>query len=180
MTSPKPPRLGLRDYLALLAMYAIGLAPGVILDAYTPAGEHLGWIPLLLGALVGWPWGLTLAGLLRLFVNKPARRELYATMLIIYSIAWTGPAIIRYANKALDDGPRIARTLTVQDLVRPTKGPTRITIKHWDAGAPPFTINGFEQPGASLNVYTHSGFLGFAWIELPDDDEQNRRRGMIR
>ena len=180
MTYPEQPKAGPRDYLALLATYAIGLTPGLVLYVYTPAGEHLSWIPALLGGLVGLPCGLALSGLLRVWMKKTAHRDVYAQILLIYSIAWTGPAIIRYANKALDDGPRVAHTLTVLELVRPTKGPNRITIEHWDAGAPPFTIHGTLNPGARVTLHSHSGKLGFDWVELPGDAFENERRGLLR
>ncbi|HYF62191.1 MAG TPA: hypothetical protein VD886_05210 [Herpetosiphonaceae bacterium] len=180
MTYPPQPTAGPGDYLAMLAAYAVGLAPGFALDAWTPAGEHLSWIPALLGVLAGLPCGLALASLARLFVRKPAHRQLSALLIVIYSLAWTGPAIIRYANKALDDGPRVAHTLTVLELARPSKGPNRMTVEHWEAGAAPFTVNGSLEPGETLSLYSHAGKLGFAWVELPGDAYQNERRGLLR
>jgi hypothetical protein len=180
MTSPKQFRLGLRDYLILGVAIAIAMGPSFVIDAYTPSGQHLrAWLPALVGAIVGLPCGLVLVLALRRVVRNRLYHPVLALMFMLGSLVGTGPSLVRYANRALDDSPRVARTLTVLHLSRRSKGPDRITVEHWEPGAASFTIDGQEQPGARLNVYTHSGFLGFAWIELPDDDDQNRRRGMI-
>lgn len=165
-----------RDYLIQIAIHAIGLLPGFALVAVTPLGQHLGWGAALVGAIIGLPYGLALAWLLRLFLPDIQHRRLYALLLVVYSMVSTGPALIRYANKALDDGPRVARTLTVLELRRGAKA-NSILVEHWDAGAAPFRIGGNLQPDSRLEFYSHDGNLGFEWIELPFEAAQNERRG---
>ena len=180
MTYPKQKRPNLRDYLIVGAATAIGLGPSFVLEIYTPYGQHLrAWLPVLLGVIVGVPFGLGLSQLLRLVVRNKQYRQLFTILFMCYSLIGNGPSLVRYVNRALDHSPRVARTLTVLELSRRSKGADRITVEHWDPGADPFTIDGQEQPGSQIKVYTHSGFLGFAWIELPYDDYQNTRRGLL-
>jgi hypothetical protein len=180
MTYPKQPRHYARNFLGLIAIYVVGLAPGAALDLLTPSGPHLHpLLPTLIGVAAGVPCGLAVVWLARLVIRRAEYRQLFALMIMIYSLAWTGPALVRFANKALDRSPRVAHTLTVLAVSRPSKGADTNTVTHWDPGADPFTVAGSQDVGSSLNIYSHSGFLGFVWIELPGDDYQNRHRGML-
>lgn len=180
MTYPPQPAFGIRDFLEQLMAYALGLVPGFLLQSFVPDGEQVGWIPLILGLVVGIGCGWLLALPLRLVVRHQQQRSLYAVIVYLYAIVWLGPLLIRFVNMGLDEAPRAPHTLAVRELHQGTKGSAKITLAHWERAAASFTVTGYAQPGTQVLVYVHPGALGFAWVELPGAAAQNERRGLVR
>ena len=159
------PTFHLRDSLMLLGMYAIGLIPGAILDGLTPAGEHLSWLPLILGSVLGMGIGGGLGWLTRRLIHRSGYRDVVPIMLLMYSMAWTGPAVVRALNKGLDRSPAVAHTTTIVAVNRPSKGPNQIVVLDWRDPRKRITLVGSGTVGDEITVRSHRGWLGFAWIE---------------
>ena len=158
-------RSRLRDSLMWVGMYAVGIIPGSILDMKTPTGYHLSYVPLMLGFLVGLWIGGGLWWLVEHLFRPSDMREFVAIMLLTYSVALTGPALVRYLNKGLDHRPVRAYTTTILAVHRPNKGPMEIVITDWRDPSESIALVGSGTIGDSVTVYIHRGWLNFPWID---------------
>ena len=57
--------------------------------------------------------------------------------------------------------------MTIIDVQRRTKGPNQFVVTDWRDPSERLTLAGSGMVGEEVDLYSHEGWLGFAWIERP-------------
>lgn len=161
---------------ALLAL-VIGPVPVLVFYyRYAPAGTHVTSTLNLLGALLGGTYGALMILLSLRVLRSTTTRVWFGVVLLLGSVL-TGPLPLAIVNMRFDHSPPLSYTAQVLEVHPKGKAAARITITHWEAAAPPFTIPGMVS-GTELPLVVHQGRLGFPWIEWPEDVRANQRAGV--
>ncbi|HEY1012340.1 MAG TPA: hypothetical protein VGE07_06500 [Herpetosiphonaceae bacterium] len=168
LREPPAPAVAL-PALLLGPVPALGLYYG-----YVPAGTHVGDGLPILGSLLGAAYAAAMIWL-SLRVLRSEETRVWFGVVIMLGCVVTGHLPLAVANMRFDQSPPLAYTARVLESHPRGKRAARITVTHWDPAAPPFTMPGMLLAGEELPLVVHQGWLGFAWIEGPEDVRANGR-----